>query len=269
MEASPLEDILPLSPMQEGMLFHSLLDPDGGVDFEQLLYRFDGPLDTAALERAWQSVVARHTALRARLRWQGVDRPLQLIERSVTVPVTVLGRVPSDGLEAWLAQDRREGISLAKAPLLRVTLFRETDREHLMVLSFHHVLLDGWSVRLVLRDLMTCYRAESEGRRVVLEPAPQYRSFLRWLGAQDTAAAERYWKGSWPTSPPRRRSPPTGRAPSPVSPWPSWNSTPRSPRGCGSSRGRSGSPSTRCCRARWRWCCPATPASATSSSAPP
>ncbi|WP_328649576.1 amino acid adenylation domain-containing protein [Amycolatopsis sp. NBC_00348] len=195
MEASPLEDILPLSPMQEGMLFHSLLDPDGGVDFEQLLYRFDGPLDTAALERAWQSVVARHTALRARLRWQGVDRPLQLIERSVTVPVTVLGRVPSDGLEAWLAQDRREGISLAKAPLLRVTLFRETDREHLMVLSFHHVLLDGWSVRLVLRDLMTCYRAESEGRRVVLEPAPQYRSFLRWLGAQDTAAAERYWKG--------------------------------------------------------------------------
>ncbi|MFE0019384.1 amino acid adenylation domain-containing protein [Amycolatopsis sp. NPDC059021] len=199
MESSPLEDILPLSPMQEGMLFHTLLDPGSGVDFEQLLYRFDGPLEEAALEKAWQQVVARHSALRARLLWQGVDRPLQLIERTVRVPFTVLdwsgdGFARAERLDEWLERDRRQGIALAEAPLLRVTLFRVAAREHLMVLSFHHVLLDGWSVRLVLRDLMTYYRAAVRGRPSTLEPAPKYSSFLRWLAAQDTAAAERYWK---------------------------------------------------------------------------
>ncbi|MGF1426683.1 amino acid adenylation domain-containing protein [Kitasatospora sp. LaBMicrA B282] len=194
-----LEDILPLSPMQEGMLFHSLLDPDGGVDFEQLLYRLDGVLDTAALSTAWQSVVARHAALRARLRWQGVERPLQLIEREVTVPVTELDwsdlAAPDRAarLESWLEQDRAAGFTLSRAPLLRIALVRTAPAEHLMVMSFHHAILDGWSVRLVLREVMACYRSAREGRAPELEPAPPFASFLRWLGGRDEQEAARYW----------------------------------------------------------------------------
>ncbi|MDQ2835884.1 MAG: amino acid adenylation domain-containing protein [Actinomycetota bacterium] len=202
MAQSPIEDILPLSPMQEGMLFHSLLDPDSGVDFEQLLYRFDGPFDATVLDAAWQQVVARHSALRARFVWQGVDRPLQLIEHLATVAVTMLdwseaGPEPArqaDLLESWLSQDRKLGVSLGEAPLMRVTLMRLGATEHLMALSFHHLLLDGWSVRLVLRDLLTCYRATLAGSMPVLEPAPKYSGYLRWLHAQDQDAAKSYWQ---------------------------------------------------------------------------
>ncbi len=194
-----LEDILPLSPMQEGMLFHSLLDPDGGVDFEQLLYRFDGDLDTTALSAAWQSVVARHSALRARIIWHGVERPLQLIEREATVPVTELdwsdlaAADRADRLEHWLGQDRAAGFTLSAAPLLRIALVRTAPAEHLMVMSFHHAILDGWSVRLVLREVMSCYRSAREGTAPDLEPAPPFSSFIRWLGERDAEEAERYW----------------------------------------------------------------------------
>ncbi|WP_324789364.1 non-ribosomal peptide synthetase [Streptomyces sp. H51] len=195
-----LENILPLSPMQEGMLFHSLMDPDGGVDFEQLLYRLDGDLDVAAFTAAWQAVSDRHTALRVRLVWRGVERPLQLVERGVTVPVTVLdwSADPEAGrqkrLERLLEEDRAAGFDLSRAPLLRITLIRTGARAHRMVLSFHHVLLDGWSVRLVLREVMACYRAALRGEPHGLEPAPDYAAFIRWLGAQDAEEARRYWK---------------------------------------------------------------------------
>jgi len=199
MKASPLEDILPLSPMQEGMLVNTLLDPDSGVDFEQLVYRFDGPLRVPALEVAWQAVVARHSALRARLVWQGVDRPLQLIERVVRVPFAEFDWTDADDdfsprLGEWLETDRTAGIELGRAPLLRVSVFRLSPVRHVMVMSFHHLLLDGWSVRLLLRDLLTFYRAETDGRPAVMEPAPKYSSFIHWLGSKDADAAQRYWR---------------------------------------------------------------------------
>ncbi|HTZ42892.1 MAG TPA: amino acid adenylation domain-containing protein [Jatrophihabitans sp.] len=198
MVQNQLEDILPLSPMQEGMLFHSLLDPGSGVDFEQLLYRIDGPLDAAALSAAWSAVVGRHSALRARFVSQGVDRPLQLIERSVPVPITELDWTGPDGyegeLEAWLADDRKLGFELTRAPLLRVAVMRLAADQHLMALSFHHLLLDGWSLRLVLRDLVACYREQLTGVPAELDPAPKYSAYLRWLQARDQDEAARYWR---------------------------------------------------------------------------
>ncbi len=195
-----LDDILPLCPMQEGMLFHSLLDPDSGVDFEQLLYRLDGDLDVPAFTAAWQTVTDRHSALRVRLMWHGVERPLQLVERGVRVPVTVLdwsaesAEEQAAKLESWLTEDRAAGFTLSKAPLLRIALIRTAPRAHRMVFSFHHVLLDGWSVRLVLREVMACYRAALHGEPAALDPAPDYGAFIRWLGTQDAEQARSHWQ---------------------------------------------------------------------------
>ncbi len=196
-----IEDILPLSPMQQGMLFHSLYAPDSGVYVEQTTCTLRGPLDLAAFRRAWQQALARHAALRAAFVWEEVDEPLQVIQRQVELPLTVEDwrELPADEqaarLEALLADERRNGFDLAEAPLLRLTLLRISDNAHRLVWTHHHLLLDGWSVPLLLGEVFAAYEALRQNQPLRLPPARPYRDYIAWLVAQDSEAAERFWRG--------------------------------------------------------------------------
>ncbi|MBV9774976.1 MAG: amino acid adenylation domain-containing protein, partial [Gemmatimonadetes bacterium] len=190
-----VEDVYPLTPMQEGMLFESLYAPGTGVNVGQFGYVLEGPLDVSALERAWREAVGRHEALRAAFAWEGTGRPLQVIRRQVEVPFRhedwrgVDEAERRARLDAFLRDDRRAGFDPARAPLMRLALFRTGEEEHHLLWTHHHLILDGWSLSLLFRDALALY-----GGHASRGEAPRYREYVAWLERQDRAGAERYWR---------------------------------------------------------------------------
>ncbi len=194
-----VEDVYPLSPLQEGMLFHSLLSPGSGEYTGQFGFLLEGPLDAGALERAWQGVVARHEALRAAFAWEGLPRPVQVVRREVELPFRRedwrgLGAEERQArLERFLEADRGNGFEMGRAPLMRVALFRLGDDEHQLVWTHHHVVLDGWSLSLIFRDVLREYSAYARGEAPQTGPGHRYREYVAWLERQDRSRAERFW----------------------------------------------------------------------------
>ncbi|HST62903.1 MAG TPA: amino acid adenylation domain-containing protein, partial [Longimicrobium sp.] len=185
----------PLTPLQHGMLFESLLAPAAGVNVQQAVCRLAEAVDAERMERAWQTVAARHAVLRTRFRWADVPEPLQEVLPSVRVPVARVDHsalAPAEreaALEGWLAEDRARGFDLAAGPALRVALFRGAADEHVMVWSFHHVLLDVRSLTRVLREVLAVYDGVDAD-----ESAPRpFREHVSWLRARDGAADEAFW----------------------------------------------------------------------------
>ncbi|MFJ7907175.1 non-ribosomal peptide synthase/polyketide synthase [Kitasatospora sp. NPDC096204] len=211
-------DVHPLTPMQAGMLFHSLLDPDGDTYVNQVQLVLSGVTDPHTLAEAWQQTADANAILRTRLSWQDGAEPLQVVHRRAAVPVThhdwsgrPAGQVERDTARL-LAEDRAAGLDLGAAPLLRLTLIRLTPTRVRVVWTFHHVLLDGWSAAQVFDEVCERYAALTAGRAPApVERAP-YADYLRWLAGQDRAQVERYWRDTLagfpaPTELPRDRRP--------------------------------------------------------------
>ncbi|MET9265068.1 non-ribosomal peptide synthase/polyketide synthase [Amycolatopsis sp. NPDC004079] len=215
-EGRNVEDIYPLTPMQGGMVFHGLSQTSQGMYFEQATFVLEGVTDPHRLGEAWQQVVDRTPVLRTSFVWAGVEEPVQVVHRDAELPVRHLDWTGLDGhgteLARLLAEDRAQGLDLADAPLARVALARLSDTEVLVLWTFHHVLLDGWSVFQILSDVCTAYA------RQPLPSRPPFRDYLAWLGEHDQAAAEQFWRTALagvegPTQLPSDRTPPSGHAP--------------------------------------------------------
>ncbi len=152
-----VEDIYPLSPMQQGMLFHTVLDPQAGDYLTQLTGTMDGRTTLDAFRNAWREVIRRHAVLRTGFVWETLDQPLQVVHREAEMPCTEhdwRGRADIDGaFEKFLAEDRAAGIDLASPPLMRLTVFEVGEARYRFVWTHHHLLLDGWSLPLLMQEL--------------------------------------------------------------------------------------------------------------------
>jgi amino acid adenylation domain-containing protein len=194
------EAVYPLSPAQQGMLFHTLYTPESGMYFQQMSTTLRGALDVAAFRGAWRQVVDRHAALRTLFAWDRGEQPLQIVRREVTLPWREEdwrdrpAAEQAAQLEALLAADRERGFNLNKAPLLRLTLIRLADAEYHLTWSFHHLVLDGWSLPLIFRDVFALYEAQRQGLPLALPRPRPYRDYISWLQRQDRAAAEAFWR---------------------------------------------------------------------------
>ncbi|MFI9757073.1 amino acid adenylation domain-containing protein [Streptomyces sp. NPDC051963] len=202
MAARPgVEDVLPLSPMQEGMVFHALYDAHArDVYTGQLTLRLEGPLDPERMRTAAEALVARHANLRAAFRTQRSGRPVQVVRTTVRTPwcVTDLSARPAgereEEFERLLAADRDERFDLARPPLLRFRLVVCGERDHRLVLSSHHLLWDGWSAPVLVRELFQLYTAG--GDPAALPRVRPYRDYLAWLSRQDPEAARQAWRAA-------------------------------------------------------------------------
>ncbi|WP_237553616.1 condensation domain-containing protein, partial [Streptomyces sp. SID6139] len=193
-----IEDVLPLTPLQSGMLFHGLVDTEHAY-FDRTAVRLAGVADPGAFATAWQQITDRTPALRGSVHWHGLPHPVQMVHRHVELPVTRLdwrALTPAQRAEATerlLAEDRAAGMDLTTAPLTRLTLAALPGDEVLLVWSTHHIVLDGWSTGQLLTEVCERYAALTGGP----DPAPPARrpfaDFLHWLAAQDETAAERHW----------------------------------------------------------------------------
>ncbi|MBT2417250.1 amino acid adenylation domain-containing protein [Streptomyces sp. ISL-22] len=191
-----IADVLPLSPAQEGLLFHALRDPERPDPYlVQARFRVAPGIPAGALRAGVAGLLERHPNLRACFRHEHVDRPVQVIPGAVKVPWTetdLTGRTP-DGTEAELArlmaEDRGRRFDLARPPLVRAALVRH-DKGAELLLTLHHILLDGWSLPLLARDL------EALTTGAVLPPAVPFKQYLVWLNGQDQARAEAAWRAA-------------------------------------------------------------------------
>ncbi|MCP4655581.1 MAG: amino acid adenylation domain-containing protein, partial [bacterium] len=200
MREENVESIYELSPVQRGMLFHSLYAPDSGVYVEQLSARLEGKLEVAVFARAWQQMVDRHAALRSSFHWEELKKPAQVVYRQLEVTLersSWRGLSTSEQrrrLEAYLHADRERGFDLGAPPLMRLALFELGEGVFQFVWSYHHLYLDGWSQALVLQEVFRCYEALSQGRPVLLPRPRPYRHYIAWLQRQDLEEARSYWQ---------------------------------------------------------------------------
>ncbi|WP_336085078.1 amino acid adenylation domain-containing protein [Nocardia sp. SSK8] len=189
----PLAELLPLSPLQEGLLFHAIRD--GADDVYTLSARVDlhGPLDGPRLSAAFDTVIGRHPTMAAAFHYAGLDQPVQAVPRAVGMPWR---EVDLSGLPPRIAQaaaDRleteatRHRFAVDRSPMLRATLIRMPDDAHRLVLNTHHLVIDGWSTPIVLREVLATYHGDD------LPSPASYRDYLAWIGTRDRAAVRTAW----------------------------------------------------------------------------
>ena len=186
---SNLADLYPLSPMQSGMLFHSLYEPEGSAYLTQLCVDIDG-VDVPKFKAAWQVVIARHDILRTGFIAQG-EHHLQWVAKQVELPfIDIDWRKTNEQDVTQVARDDlAQGFDLSIAPLMRLTLVQLTDNKYHLIWTCHHLLLDGWSTSIVMGEVLRHYAGD------VLPPITgHYRDYISWLVAQDSQATEVFWR---------------------------------------------------------------------------
>ncbi|MES4905780.1 MULTISPECIES: amino acid adenylation domain-containing protein [unclassified Streptomyces] len=207
MSQSPIESVLPLTPLQEGMLFHALYDSEAADVYTiQAPLELLGDVSAKALRAACAATLARHAVLRAGFRQRGNGQAVQLIRRTVRTPWTELDlsadpeSVRRKKLVAFLEEERSRRFDMTAPPLMRFALVRLAESQYVFVLTYHHILLDGWSLPLVLEDLFALYHRKAEGDDGTgdagLRPVTPFSDFLRWLSRQDRPAAEEAWRSA-------------------------------------------------------------------------
>ncbi|WP_203183063.1 non-ribosomal peptide synthetase [Streptomyces pratensis] len=195
-----LEDVLPLTPLQAGMLFHALYDSQAvDVYTAQFVFGLEGPVDVPALHAAVGGLLRRHANLRVGFLHEDLDEPVQAVAAEVPVPLEELDLTGAAGtgtaqerLDGFLAADRTRRFDLATPPLMRFTLVRTAPQRHRLVMTSHHILLDGWSMPLLVRELFELYA--HRGDDSTLPRVVPYRTYLAWLAQQDRAAALESWR---------------------------------------------------------------------------
>lgn len=198
---SNVEDISTVTPLQQGMIYHTLYAPASGVFINQLVCIFKGKFDTQLFVRAWEMAAAHYPVLRTAFIWEKLEEPLQFSSAKVTIPYEEVDWrdhtvIEQEALtEAYLLAARQKGFDLRDAPLLRLALMRLSDDLYQCVWSFHHLLLDGWSVSMLLEEVLRVYDSLRAGHENV-RPSERASSagYLAWLERQDTNRARVFWQ---------------------------------------------------------------------------
>ncbi|MBJ9975343.1 non-ribosomal peptide synthetase [Pseudomonas sp. S75] len=198
--AAQIEDVYPLTPMQEGLLLHTLLEPGTGIYYMQDRYRINSALDPQRFAQAWQAVVARHEALRASFSWNAGEAMLQIIHKPGSTSLDYQDWRDLDDasqearLQALHKQEREAGFELLREAPFHLRLVRVAEHGYWFMMSNHHILIDAWCRSLLMNDFFELYQALGEGRQAQLPVPPRYRDYISWLQRQDLDEARQWWQ---------------------------------------------------------------------------
>uniref|UniRef100_UPI0012ED9638 non-ribosomal peptide synthetase n=1 Tax=Aldersonia kunmingensis TaxID=408066 RepID=UPI0012ED9638 len=191
-----LVDVWPLAPLQSGLMFHAIMaTADVDVYIVQVSMDLEGGVDPAGLRIAARAVLNRYPNLRTAFVTDDAGGGVQVVLDSVEIPWAEVDLTESDDQDAvvarFLAEDRARNFDLAAPPLIRFNLLRLGADRYRLVVTNHHILLDGWSMPLLLKDMLTLYATRGDGS--VLPPVRSYRAFLEWVVQRDTAESLEVW----------------------------------------------------------------------------
>ncbi|MEI8703605.1 LLM class flavin-dependent oxidoreductase [Pseudoalteromonas sp. B62] len=190
-----LEDVYVSTPMQQGLLFHSLMDKSAYIT--QLFLNVIGDLDIDAFSRAWQQVVNHYDVFRTVFVGEQMH---QLVVANGSLDVTVKDLRDMDvtqqrkSFENYRRADKKQGFDITQLPLMRLSMFQLDDKTVRLLLSYHHAVMDAWSQAIVLKNVILCYEAIKAGRTEQLPTLVPYRGYVQWLNDQDKPAARVYWQ---------------------------------------------------------------------------
>ncbi len=200
MKLENVADIYPLSHVQAGMLFHTLASPNSGVYIEQYTCKLRGELQIQAFKSAWEKVIERYDTLRTAFVWEALDEPLQIVRQKVELLWTfsdwcsLTSKDREIALAEFLETDRSLGFQLEKAPLMRIKIIRLQDDTYQLIWTFHHLLCDGWSTLIILKEVLTIYSLLCQGKNIILQSPRPYRDYIAWLQKQNLDKAKIFWQ---------------------------------------------------------------------------
>lgn len=192
--ASLIDDLLPLSPTQQGILFHCLLDPQPELYLNVTSMALTGSINADAFLAAWKSAAQRHDVTRSRFIWHDLEHPYQVVCRHTEMNTVMLDwqalsiSEQNAKFEELVAEEHQIGFKLTDAPLMRVILVKLSPQDHRLIWTRHHLIVDGWTSALIAGDAMAIYQQKD------LQPAPHYADYFSWLGRQDMAYAGKEWQ---------------------------------------------------------------------------
>jgi amino acid adenylation domain-containing protein len=195
-----IEKIYPLSPMQEGMLFHSLMEQDIDIYLVQNIFTLKGNIDPSLLEKSIKRVLDRFEMLRTVFRYENVQKPLQIVLKgrrfNMYFEDTAAFNDPEreQYLETFIKEDREKRFDLTKDLLTRISLLKSGENTYRLIWDFHHIIMDGWCLGIVYKDLFRIYSSLRKGENALLEPSPSYRMYSQWLARQDRGEGMEYWQ---------------------------------------------------------------------------
>jgi amino acid adenylation domain-containing protein len=199
MDKKNIQDIYKLTPLQEGMLFHSISAPDSGVYIEQFV-RVAARLDVALWEQAWNKVIANNGILRTGFFWENLDKPVQVVKKEqlhkiVELDWSQLGKEQfKESFDRLLEQDKIKPFAFNSGELMRQTVIHVSAEESYFVWSYHHILLDGWSAFLVMDEVFASYDQILNGSTAQISTRPSFKSYVQWLQLQDRERDEVFWR---------------------------------------------------------------------------
>ncbi|MBE9224380.1 amino acid adenylation domain-containing protein [Phormidium sp. LEGE 05292] len=195
-----IEDLYELSPMQQGMLFHTLYSPESEIYFEQLFCTLKGDLNLQIFQQAWQQVISRHPVLRTSFHWEEIEKPLQMVNKGVDLPWichdwrNLTKAEQQERLESLLKSDRQKTFDLSEVPLMRFILIQLEEQTYQFIWSHHHILFDGWSMQIILKEVFALYEASYRSESLSLTPSRPYRDYIVWLQERDIEQAKKFWQ---------------------------------------------------------------------------
>jgi iturin family lipopeptide synthetase B len=198
-EKKNIEGVFGLTPLQEGMWFHYLENTQSENYFEQLSLEISGEIDTVRFRNAWNAVIKTNEMLRSVLRWEKLEKPTQIILKEYTCKITIFDLSSEDSdrmkvlLEGMKEKDRHQPFDLQMVPF-RVMLCKLTASHYEMIISNHHIIYDGWSNGIILKEFFRVYHELGQGKKPILLVKPSFKEFVKWIQNLDRRKQEDFWR---------------------------------------------------------------------------
>ncbi|MCG7317691.1 non-ribosomal peptide synthetase [Brevibacillus laterosporus] len=194
-----VQDMYVLSPMQEGMLFHSLLNGDNNSHLVQMTIHIQGKIDVELFSKSLQMLVSRYDVFRTTFLHEKMKKPVQVVlkERPISIQFYNMSsfdeRKKNEQAEQYKRKDQEATFDITKDPLMRVIILQMNADEYQIIWSFHHIIMDGWCFSIIFDELIQMYYSLVENQPLLLKPVQAYSTFIKWLEKQDQEASLQYW----------------------------------------------------------------------------
>jgi hypothetical protein len=193
-----IQDIYELTPMQEGIYFHYLYEDKTDAYFEQTAYYIVGEFNDTLIENTFAKLFERYDILRTAFIYEKVEKPLQVVlkERRIDFFYQDIQALESkdEFINNYKVKDRNKKFDLTNDPLLRLSVLRTGIREYVFIWSFHHIIMDGWCISILVNDFLKVYQVLLNNEKTNLPPATPFKNYIEWLSRQDKVTAKNHWR---------------------------------------------------------------------------